>query len=64
MKELGEGLYLIFCVATAMIAYHITHDECDAILAFLFAPLYWVYWLVTHQINLTIIKETFAFFLK
>jgi hypothetical protein len=64
MNKLGGILYLIFSVATAMIEYTISNSGLDAFWAFIFTPFFWIYWLVTHEINLTIIKETFAFFLK
>jgi len=62
--KLGELIYLILCIMTAMIDYHLYHSIFLAILAFFFAPIVWIYWLITQQINISIIKDTFTFFLK
>jgi hypothetical protein len=62
--NLWSFLYVICCFATAMIDYHMSGSGLEAIFAFMFAPFFWAYWLLTYKINITIIKETFAFFLK
>jgi hypothetical protein len=62
--EIGEFLYVIFCVETAMIGYTIHHSLFWAIVNFFLAPIAWGYWLVTHQVNMSIIRETFLFFLR
>lgn len=54
--------YTIICVITAMIGYHIHHSVGYSILNFIFAPISWIYWLITEQVNIAIIKETFSFF--
>jgi hypothetical protein len=64
MKQIGSIIYLIFCVMTSMIGYHMHHSIFYAIINWFFAPLAWVYWIITHSVNLTIIKETFEFFIK
>lgn len=63
-SSFGQFLYLIVCVATAMIGYHIHNSLGWAIMDFLFTPIAWVKWLICHDVNLTIIRETFTFFLK
>ena len=55
-------LYRIVCVCTAMIGYNIHGSVGWSILDFFFAPLVWIKWLVLHEVNLTIIKDTFSFF--
>ena len=55
-------LYRIACVCTAMIGYNIHGSVGWSILDFFFAPLVWIKWLVLHEVNLTIIKDTFSFF--
>jgi hypothetical protein len=57
-------LYLICAVITGMVAWTITHHWVWVLLCFIFWPVAWVYWLVTHQVNLSIIKETFPWFFK
>jgi hypothetical protein len=58
------GLYPIFAFCTAMIGYTIHNSVGWSILDFLFAPVAWMKWLVMHQVNITIIKETFSFFIQ
>ena len=57
-------LTLIFCIATAMIGYTIHHSLGWAIIDFFFAPIAWAKWLICHEVNITIIKETFTWFFK
>lgn len=64
MKRFSSLLYTLFCVATAMIGYTTHHSIGWSIIDFIFTPLVWFYWLVTHGVNLTIIKETFSFFMQ
>jgi hypothetical protein len=64
MKKLKELLYTIICFATAMIGYTIHNSIFWSIMDFLFAPIAWIKWLFYHEVSLSIIKETFAFFLK
>ncbi len=58
------SLYPIFAFCTAMIGYTIYSSVGWSILDFLFAPFAWMKWLVMHQVNITIIKETFSFFIQ
>jgi len=64
MKQIGEVLYFIFAIATAMIGHAIHHSLFWSIVDFFFAPFAWAKWLICQEINLTIIKETFSFFLS
>lgn len=57
-------IYLIFCIATAMISYTIGNSIFWAILSFIFTPVAWVYLLLTHEVTLSVIKETFGWFFK
>jgi shikimate 5-dehydrogenase len=59
-----KTLYLILCILTAMVGYTIHHNVGYAVLNFIFAPISIAYWLVTHQINISVLRETFSFFLK
>lgn len=54
----------ILCICTAMIGYQIHHSIFWSIVDFFFAPLAWAKWLIMHQVNLTLIKGTFSFFLS
>jgi len=64
MKEIGQALYGILGIITGMIGYTIHHSLFWSIIDFIFTPLTWCKWLLCHEINITIIKETFSFFLK
>ena len=61
-NSISSLLYTIVCVCTAMIGYNIHGSVGWSILDFFFAPLVWIKWLVLHEVNLTIIKDTFSFF--
>jgi hypothetical protein len=57
-------IYLLFCVAAAMVGYTIHGSICWSIVDFFFWPLALIKWLICHQINLTVIKHTFGFLLS
>jgi hypothetical protein len=56
--------YILLQLPTAMIGYTIHNSIGWAIVDFLFAPIAWCKWLICQEVNLSIIKETFHFFLK
>lgn len=60
----GVPFYSIFGVITAMIGYHIHGSIFWAIVDFLFIPIAWIKWLVCHEVSMSIIRDTFTFFLK
>lgn len=64
MKSLGQLLYLLTCIATAMVGYTIHNSITWSIIDFIFTPLALIKWVICHEINLTIINETFNFLLK
>ena len=70
MKEISKVFVLLFAGITAIVGYHVNvHDGsfCPlfwSIVDFLFAPISWVKWLICEQVNISIIKESFAFFLQ
>jgi hypothetical protein len=57
-------IYLIFGVLTAMIGYTIHHDLFWSIMDFFFTPIAWVKWLICHEVNLSIIRQTFTSFMN
>jgi hypothetical protein len=63
-KEIVRVLWPVAALATAMIGYQIHGSVFWAIMDFLFMPFAWAKWLVLQEVNLTIIKSTFEFFLK
>lgn len=59
-----KTMYIIFSVLTSMIGYTIHHSIFWSIMDFIFTPLVWIKWLIFHEVNISIIKETFAWFFK
>lgn len=56
--------WFLFHVATAMIGHHIHGGFWWTLFDWIFAPFVLVKWLICHDVNITIIKETFNFFLQ
>jgi hypothetical protein len=56
--------HILFQLPTAMIGYTIHKSIGWAIMDFIFAPIVWCKWLIMQEVNMSIIKETFNFFLK
>jgi hypothetical protein len=57
-------IYVLFCVATGMIAHKLYHDVLIAIIAGVFAPISWIKWLICHEVTLSVLKATFDWFFK
>ena len=64
MKQITTLAYFLFCIATAMIGNHIGNGLFFTILNFFFAPIFCAKWLICHDVNVSIIKDTFSFFLQ
>jgi hypothetical protein len=62
--KMKRAIYLIFALCTAMIGYTIHGSLFWAIVDFFFSPIAWCKWLICHEVNMTIIHQTFDFFLK
>lgn len=58
MKLMG----LIIAVLTAMIGYTIHSSIFWSIIDFFFFPLAWIKWLIFHEVTMSVIKQTFAWF--
>lgn len=56
--------YILVQIPTAMIGYTIHSSIFWSIMDFVFWPFAWCKWLVMQEVNLTLIKQTFGFFLK
>lgn len=56
--------YMIFCLLIAMIGYNIHKSVFWSIIDFFFAPLVLCKWIIYHEISLSIIEQTFSWFLK
>ncbi len=55
-------IYQMFCIGTAMIGYTIHNNIFYSIINFLLAPISWIWWFIGHDVNISIIRETFKFF--
>lgn len=58
------GVNLLIGLVTAMIGHNIHSSTFWSIMDFIFWPFAWVKWLIMQEVNMSIIKETFNFFLK
>ena len=63
-KRLGSLFGLVMATSTAMISYEMHSDGWAAFWAFILWPIHLVKWAICHDINLTIIKNTFSFFFE
>jgi hypothetical protein len=55
----------ICAIFTAIIGYHINDGSLFwAIIDLLFWPIAWIKWLICQEVNISIIKEAFSFFLR
>ena len=55
---------LIVSIASAIIGYEIHSSFFWSIIDFFFWPLAWIKWIIFQEVNLTIIKNAFEFFLQ
>lgn len=62
MNTIGRIIYFLFTLATAMIGYTIHSSLFWSIMDYFFAPLTWAKWLICHEVNMVIIKQTFSWF--
>lgn len=63
MKQIFGLIWLILAACTAMVGHTIHRSLFWSIVDFLFYPVAWAKWLICHQVNLTVIKATFSFFI-
>lgn len=57
--------YFITSIITGMVGYHINGGSTFwGIIDFIFSPIPWVKWILCHEINVSILKEVFSWFLK
>lgn len=57
-------IWLVFVLCTANIGYYIHKSVIWAIVDFIFAPLVWIKWFVFRDVTLSIIKQSFEWFLQ
>ncbi len=62
MKNFYIIFWLLMATATSMVGYNINHSLFWACVNFVFWPISIVKWLICHQLTLSVIKQTFAFF--
>jgi hypothetical protein len=58
------GVNLLIGLVTAMIGHNIHSSTFWSIMDFIFWPLAWIKWFIFQEVNLTIIKSAFDWFLK
>lgn len=54
----------VFCTFTAIVGVEVHNLSIWTLVDFFFAPIVWVYWLLTHQVTIQIIKDSFDFLYK
>jgi hypothetical protein len=64
MKQLGYLISLAFALATAIIGNNIHGSVFWSIVDFILPPFAWVKWVLCKEVNLTIIKNSFDWFLQ
>ena len=64
MKRVEYFIYLIIAILTATIGYSIHHSIFWSICDFLFWIFAWIKWIILQEVNITIIKSAFQFFLQ
>ena len=64
MSTQNQSTHFFISFLTGMIGYQIHNSIFWAIMNFIFWPISWIKWLIYHEVNLSIIKETFSWFLK
>lgn len=64
MKQIGSLLYLAFALATAVIGNRIHGSTFWSVVDFFFSPFAWIKWAIYKEVNLTIIKSSFDWFLQ
>ena len=57
-------LYLCFDLCTAMVGHTIHGGWFWCVMDFIFSPVAWFKWLIFHEVNVSILRETFGWFLK
>jgi hypothetical protein len=63
-RKLYQLFTLVIATCTAMIGHQIHGGWFWTIMDFIFFPLAWIKWLICHEVNLSIIKATFSWFLQ
>lgn len=62
INSLLKSIYQILSFLTAIIGYTIHGNIFYSIVNFLLAPVSWIWWFIGHDVNISIIRETFKFF--
>lgn len=63
-KTASSPLSWVFAIFTSIVGYTINDSLFWAVVDFFFWPFAWIKWLICHEVSLSIIKESFSFFLK
>lgn len=60
----GRLFYIIIALFTSVVGYKIHGSIFWAIVDWIFWPFVWLKWFICQEVNISIIKEAFSFFLK
>jgi hypothetical protein len=65
MKRLITSiLWMAWNTGTAMVGYHIHHNPFWACVDWVFSIVVWAKWFIFREVTLSIIRDTFSFFLQ
>jgi hypothetical protein len=55
-------VFVFVSLPTAVVGNHIHHSVFWSVMDFMFWPFAWLKWLILQQVNIHIIRDSFAFF--
>jgi len=62
--SIGRLLFIAVAIFTAIIGYHIHGSVFWTIMDWIFWPFAWLKWLLCQEVSMSVIKDSFAFFMK
>lgn len=68
-QSVGTSLFfrlgwMVWNTVSAMVGYHIHHSIFWSCVDWVFSVLVWAKWLICHEVNVTVLRDTFSFFLQ
>jgi len=61
VRAISTLIWLAFNLGTAVVGHKIHGSIFWSVMDFIFSPIAWLKWLICQEVNLTIIKQAFAF---
>ena len=62
LQMMKKIFYLIFAVLTSMVGYTIHESIFWTVMDFIFPVFAWLKWLIFHEVTMSVLRETFAWF--